>query len=356
MPEVNTVAAPQIGTDNGASARDLTIVQALREAIREEMHRDQDVFVMGEDIRIGGSFLFTLGLLDEFGPERVVNTPISETGFVGLAIGAAIQGMRPVVDFQYGDFLFTAFDQIVQQATKLRYMSGGQVKIPLVFQMPTGASGRGAQHANNMEGFFFHIPGITIVTPATPYDAKGLFKTAIRNDNPVLFCVHKHLYGSKGRQLVQSSISRGHVPSDEYLIPFGVADIKRAGTDVTIVANSLMLHRAVNVAEALAVSEGISAEVIDPRCLVPFDTATVIESVKKTGRLVIVEENHERGGWGAQVAADVAGQAIGYLDAPIRRVATPDVPIPFAPILERSIVPDEDKIRAAVIETVRGSL
>lgn len=335
------------------TTRDLTIVQALREAIREEMRRDNDVFVMGEDIRIGGSFLFTLGLLDDFGPDRVLNTPISEAGFVGLAIGAAIQGMRPVVDFQYGDFLFTAFDQIVQQCTKLRYMSGGQVKIPLVFQMPTGASGRGAQHANNTESFFFHIPGIKIVTPATPYDAKGLFKSAIRDDNPVLFCVHKHLYGSKGRKLVESSVSRTHVPEEEYLIPLGVADVKRAGTDVTVVANSLMLHRVVNVAEALA-GEGISVEVIDPRTLVPLDIDPIIESVKKTSRLVIVEESNLRGGWGAEVAALVAEHALGYLDAPVRRVAAPDVPIPFAPVLEAAVIPDEARIRAAIVELLGG--
>lgn len=333
--------------------RDLTIVQALREAIREEMLKDESVFVIGEDIRIGGSFLFTLGLLDEFGPDRVINTPISEAGFIGLAIGAAIQGMRPVVDFQYGDFLFTAYDQIVQQCTKLRYMSGGQVKIPLVIQMPTGASGRGAQHANAMEGFFFHVPGLKIVTPATPYDAKGLFKAALRDDNPVLFCVHKHLYGSKGRPLERSSLSRGHVPEDDYVIPLGVADIKRAGTDVTVVANSLMLHRALNAAEDLA-QEGISVEVVDPRCLVPLDMDTIIESVQKTSRLVIVEETNERGGWGAQVAADVAGKALGYLDAPIRRVATPDVPIPFAPVLEAAVIPNEARIRAAVLELMRA--
>jgi pyruvate dehydrogenase E1 component beta subunit len=331
------------------TTRDLTIVQALREAIREEMRQDEDVFVIGEDIRIGGSFLFTLGLLEDFGPERVLNTPISEAGFVGLSIGAAIQGMRPVIDFQYGDFLFTAFDQIVQQCTKLRYMSGGQVKIPLVFQMPTGASGRGAQHANNMESFFFHIPGIKIVTPATPYDAKGLFKSAIRDDNPVLFCVHKHLYGSKGRQLVASSVSKGHVPEDEYLIPLGEADIKRSGTDITVVANSLMLHRAMNVAEALA-QENISVEVVDPRCLVPLDSNTIIESVKKTSRLVIVEESNQRGGWGAEVAALVAEKALGYLDAPIRRIAAPDVPVPFSPVLENAIIPDETRIRSAILE------
>jgi acetoin:2,6-dichlorophenolindophenol oxidoreductase subunit beta len=335
------------------TARALTIVQALREAIREEMRRDGDVFVIGEDIQIGGSFLFTLGLMDEFGKDRVINTPISEAGFVGLSIGAAIQGMRPVIDFQYGDFLFTAFDQIVQQATKLRYMSGGQMKIPLVFQMPTGASGRGAQHANNMEAFFFHIPGIKIVTPATPYDAKGLFKSAIRDDNPVLFCVHKHLYGSKGRKLVESSISMGYVPEEEYLIPLGKADIKKTGHDVTVVSNSLMLHRAMNVAESLE-GEGVSVEVVDLRCLVPLDVQTIYESVQKTGRLVIVEESNERGGWGAQVAADVAGHAIGYLDAPIRCVAAPDVPIPFAPKLETFVIPDEARIRSAILDVMEG--
>jgi acetoin:2,6-dichlorophenolindophenol oxidoreductase subunit beta len=329
------------------SPRDLTIVQALREAVREEMLRDDTVFVIGEDIRIGGSFLFTLGLLDDFGPERVLNTPISETGFVGLSIGAAIEGLRPIVDFQYGDFVFTACDQIVQQATKLRYMSGGQVKVPLVLQMPSGASGRGAQHANSMESFFFNVPGIKIVTPATPYDAKGLFKSAVRDDNVVLFCVHKHLYGSKGRPLASSSLSVGHVPEEPYLVPFGEADVRRGGHDVTVVANALMLHRTLNVAEGLS-QEGVSAEVIDPRSLVPMDIDTIIASVEKTGRLVIVEEANERGGWGAYLAAIVAQQAIGSLDAPIVRVAAPDVPVPFSPVLESAVIPSEERIRNAI--------
>ncbi len=333
--------------------RTLTIVQAMREALREEMNRDECVFVMGEDIRIGGSFLFTLGLLDEYGPDRVINTPISEAGFVGLGIGAAMMGMRPIIDFQYGDFVFCAMDQLVQQATKLRYMSGGQVKIPLVLQMPTGASGRGAQHANAMEGFFFHIPGLKIVTPASPYDAKGLLKSAIRDDNVVLFCVHKHLYGSKGRQLIQSSISTGFVPEEEYTIPLGLADVKREGGDITVVANLLMLHRVMNVAAALE-AEGVSVEVVDPRCLVPLDMETIIASVQKTGRLLVVEESNERGGWGAQVAAAVADRAIGYLDGPIRRLATPDVPIPFAPVLEATVIPDEAKIRQTILELVGG--
>jgi len=339
------------GTQDSTAVRNLTIVQAMREAIREEMHRDKTVFVMGEDVRIGGSFLFTLGLLDEFSPERVIDTPISEAGFVGLAIGAAIQGLRPVVDFQYGDFLFCAMDQVIQQATKLPYMSGGQVKVPIVLQLPTGASGRGAQHANSLEGFFFHIPGLKLVTPATPYDAKGLLKSAIRDDNLVLFCVHKQLYGSKGRPLARSSVSIGYVPEEEYTIPLGTADVKREGTDITVVANLLMLHRALNVAEKLG-DEGVSVEVVDLRCLVPLDADTIVMSVQKTGRLLIVEEDNERGGWGAQVAADIASRAIGYLDAPVRRLCTPDVPIPFSPVLEEFVVPSEARIRRAILELV----
>jgi pyruvate dehydrogenase E1 component beta subunit len=350
MPEVTTTTSPQSREER----LDLTIVQALREAIREEMVSDENVFVLGEDIRIGGSFLFTLGLLDEFGPERVINTPISEAGFVGLAIGAAMQGMRPVVDFQYGDFLFTAWDQIVQQGSKLRYMSGGQVSIPMVLQMPTGASGRGAQHANSMEGYLFNIPGIKLITPATAYDAKGLFKSAVRDNNIVAFCVHKHLYGSKGRQLVQSKISTGAVPAEEYTIPIGKGDIKRQGGDVTVVANLLMLHYALNVAEELA-GEGISVEVVDPRTLVPFDIDLVVESVKKTGRLVIVEETTLRGGWGGYVAGEVASRAIAYLDGPIQRIATPDVPIPFSPVLERAIIPDQERIRKTILELLGDS-
>lgn len=331
--------------------RNLTIVQALREAVREEMDSDPNVVVLGEDIRIGGSFLFTLGLHEQYGDERVLNTPISETGFVGLAIGAAIQGMRPIVDFQYSDFLFTAYDQIVQEGSKLRYMSGGQVSIPVVFQMPTGASGRGAQHANTMETFFFHVPGIKIVTPATPYDAKGLFKTAVRDNNMVLFCVHKHLYGSKGRKLLDTGT--GHVPEEPYTIPFGEGLIRREGADVTVVANSLMMHRALEAAEELA-GAGIEVEVIDPRTLVPFDTDLVLESVRKTGRLVIVEEGNQRGGWGAQLAADVASSAIEYLDAPISRVAAPDVPIPFSPVLEQAVVPGARGIVDAVRMVLTG--
>lgn len=338
-------------TKEQTTDRVLTIVQALREALREEMTRDPAVFVMGEDIRIGGSFLFTLGLLDEFGPERIINTPISESGFVGLGIGAAIQGLRPIIDFQYGDFLFCAADQIIQQAAKLRYMSGGQVQVPMVLHLPTGASGRGAQHANSMEGFFFHVPGIKLVTPASPYDAKGLLKSAIRDNNVVIFCVHKHLYGSKGRQLAKSSLSSQLVPAEEYLIPIGVGDVKREGSDVTVVANLLMLHHAMNAAERLE-DQGVSTEVVDPRTLVPFDYDIVIRSVEKTKRLLIVEEDNDRGGWGAQVAARMAERFGSSLKAPISRIAPPDVPIPFSPSLEATVVPNEERIERAIRQMV----
>lgn len=346
----------QVSADTQASPpeRNLTIVQAMREALAEEMRRDEDVFVIGEDVRIGGVFLLSLGLLDDFGPERVLDTPISEAGFTGLSIGAAVEGMRPVVDFQYGDFLFTAMDQLIQQATKLRYMSGGQVKVPLVIHLPTGASGRGSQHCNPVEGFCYPVPGLKLVTPASPYDAKGLLKTAIRDDNVVVFCVHKHLYGSKGRPLEDSAISRQFVPENEYTIPLGEADIKRSGSDVTVVATMLMLHRALNAARELA-GEGIEVEVVDPRCLVPFDLDTVVGSVEKTGRLLIVEENHERGGWGAQLAADVMTRAFGYLDAPVERLATPDIPIPFSPELERAVIPSEQQIVESVRSLAHGT-
>lgn len=335
--------------DVGGEERSLTIVQAIREALTEEMRHDPDVFVIGEDVRIGGVFLATLNLVDEFGPGRIVDTPIAEAGFTGLAIGAAIEGMRPVVDFQYGDFVLTAFDQLAQQATKLRLMSGGQVRVPMVIHLPTGVSGRGAQHANPIEGLVYPIPGLKLVTPSTPYDAKGLLKAAIRDDSVVVFCVHKHLYGSRGRPLVKSEVSREYVPADEYLIPLGKASVKHAGDDVTVVANMLMLHRALNVALELE-AQGIGVEVVDPRCLVPFDLETVVDSVAKTGRLLVVEESHERGGWGAQLAADVAANAFDHLDAPIRRLATPSLPIPFSPPLEESLVPSDEHIRQAILE------
>jgi pyruvate dehydrogenase E1 component beta subunit len=331
--------------------RNLTIVEAMREALREELRRDEQAFILGEDIQIGGAFLVTLGMVEEFGPDRIINTPISEAGFMGMATGAAIAGMRPIVDFQYGDFLFTAADQLIQEATKLRFMADGKLKTPLLIQLPTGPSGRGAQHANPLESFFFCVPGVQIVTPATPYDAKGLLKTSIRNDNIVLFCVHKHLYGSKGRPLENEETSRGVVPEEEYLLPLGQADVKRRGSDVTVVANLLMLHRSLEAAAQLA-ERGISVEVIDPRTLVPFDVDTVVASVEKTGRLLVVEENHRRGGWGGWLIAEIVERALSYLDAPIRRITLPDSPIAFSPPLEAAVIPTAAHIEQAILALV----
>jgi len=332
----------------------LTIAEAIREALREEMMRDSSVFLIGEDIGIpggwGGPFTVTQGLAEEFGHERVIDTPISETGIVGLAIGAAMMGFRPVAEVQYCDFLFCAMDQIANQAAKLRYMSGGQVKVPLVLRAPTGATGRGTQHAQSLEGLFIHIPGLKVVVPSTPYDAKGLLKSSIRDDNPVLFFEHKLLYGSRGARKERAGIEiLGEVPEEDYTIPLGIADVKRVGKDITIVAKLLMLHRSLEAAEELS-KEGIEVEVIDPRTLVPFDKETIINSVKKTNRLLIVDEGPKTGGWAAEVAAIIVEEAMDYLDAPVRRLCTYDVPIPFSPVLESYVIPSKERIIQAVKE------
>ena len=326
----------------------MSIAEALREAIREEMRRDERVFCIGEDIDVeggfGGAFTVTLGLSKEFGHERILDTPISEIMIAGAAVGAAMTGMIPIADVQYGDFLFCMMDQMANNAGKMTYMSGGTVKVPMVMRAPIGATTRGAQHAQSLEGFFTHIPGLKVICPSTAYDAKGLLKTAIRDENPVVVFEHKLLYGSKGTRAEKSALSPvGEVPEEEYLIPFGVAAIRREGTDITIVANLLMIYRAMEAATILE-KEGISVEIIDPRTLVPFDYETVINSIKKTSRLMIVEEDTRRNGWGAEVAAQIAEDAIYYLDAPIKRVATYDVPIPFAPVMENFVVPSAQRI------------
>ncbi len=336
--------------------RHLTMVEALREALREEMRRDERVFLIGEDIGIpggfGGAFTVTLGLAEEFGHERVLDTPVSEKGFIGAAVGAALMGLRPVTDVQYSDFLFCAMDEIVNQAAKMAYMSGGQVKVPMVLRAPVGATTRGAQHAQSPEGFFIHVPGWKVAVPATAYDGMGLLKTAIRDDSPVLVFEHKLLYGSKGPRAEKGAISAdSDIPDEEYTIPFGVADVKREGSDVTVVAILLMLHRTLAAAKELA-EEGLSVEVIDPRTLVPFDLETVLKSLEKTGRLVIIEEDTKRGGWGAEVAASVAEEGLYLLDAPIKRVAAYDVPIPFAPVMEEFVVPSQSRIAQAIRELV----
>jgi pyruvate dehydrogenase E1 component beta subunit len=320
-----------------------TVIEALRQGLAAELERDGEVFVMGEDVGIGGSFHLTLGLLERFGAERIRDTPVSEAGFVGLAVGAAVGGMRPVVDFQYGDFLLCAADQVIQQACKLPHMSGGQVRVPLVLHAPTGASGRGAQHANSIENFFFGVPGLTLAVPSTPYDAKGMMTTAIRSDGPVLVCSHKHLYGTKGRRLEAEHQLDSGIPTEPYELPIGEAAIRREGSHLTIVSVLLMAHRSVQAADRLA-REGIEAEVVDLRWLSPIDLRTVLESVEKTGRLLVVEEGPGRGGWGAYVAAAVADEALYSLDAPIRRITGPDAPMPFAPHLEEALVPSTDRI------------
>ncbi len=335
----------------------MTIADALREAIREEMQRDERVFCLGEDIGIpggfGGAFTVTLGLADEFGHERILDTPISEAGIAGAAIGAALVGMRPVADVQYADFLFCAMDQLVNEAAKMRYMSGGKVSVPMVMRAPSGATTRAAQHGQSPESFFIHVPGIKVACPSTAYDAKGLLKTAIRDDNPVLFFEHKLLYGSKGMRAEKDALSPvGEVPVDDYTIPFGKGAIRREGTDVTIVAKLLMVYKAMAAAEILA-AEGISCEVIDPRTMVPFDTEMVVESVAKTERLVIVDECPRTGGWAGEVAAEIQEKAFGHLDAPIKRVTAPDTPVPFAPVMEQYYIPDEQDIAAAAREVLR---
>jgi pyruvate dehydrogenase E1 component beta subunit len=335
---------------------ELTIAEALRQALREELRRDPRVFLLGEDIGVpggfGGAFTVTLGLAEEFGRKRVRDTPISEAAIAGVAIGAALCGMRPVADVQYGDFLFNMMDQLVNQAAKLRYMSGGTLAVPLVMRAPVGATARGAQHAQSPEAFFTHVPGLKVVAPATAYDAKGLLKAAIRDDNPVLVFEHKLLYGSKGARSEKGAVSpKGEVPEEDYIVPIGQGIVRRPGRDVTLVASLLMLYRALEAAEQLA-QEGIEAEVVDPRTLVPLDKELIFRSVEKTGRLVIVEEDNLTNGWGAEVAALVADEAFAWLDAPIKRVAAPDVPPPFAPVLEQEYVPSVRR----VVETVKSLL
>jgi len=335
----------------------MTIAEALREAIREEMRRDERVFCIGEDIGIpggfGGAFTVTLGLAEEFGRERVLDTPISEAGIAGAAVGAALAGMRPIADVQYADFLFCAMDQLVNMAAKMRYMSGGRLSVPMVMRAPCGATTRAAQHGQSPESFFIHVPGLKVACPSTAYDAKGLLKTAVRDDNPVLFFEHKLLYGSKGMRAEKGALSPvGEVPIAEYTIPFGEAALRREGCDVTIVAKLLMVYRALAAAERLA-AEGISCEVIDPRTLVPFDAETVVRSVRKTEHLVLVDECPRTGGWAGEVAAEIQQKAFGRLDAPIVRVTAPDTPVPFAPVMERYYVPDEEDIIRAVREVLR---
>ena len=329
----------------------LTIAEALRETIRSEMARDERVFCIGEDIAIpggwGGAFTVTLGIEERF-PDRAINTPISENGFTGVALGAAIMGMRPIADVQYGDFLYCAMDQMANQVPKMRYMSGGKVTVPLVMRVPVGVTGRGAQHSQSMETLFMPVAGLKLVCPATAYDAVGLLREAVRCDDPVMIFEHKKLYGSKGARAESGAVdASSEIPDEDYTVPFGSAVVRREGSDVTIVATLLMMHRSLQVADVLE-GEGISVEVIDPRSLVPFDWDTVKASVAKTGRLMTVEENPRRSGIGAEIAATAAEEMMEDLIAPVRRVAAPNTPAPFAPPMEAFYVPSVDRIATSI--------
>jgi pyruvate dehydrogenase E1 component beta subunit len=336
--------------------RRLSIAEALREALAEEMDRDPTVFCMGEDIGIpggwGGAFTVTLGLEKKF-PDRMLNTPIAELGFFGAAVGAALMGLRPVVDVQYGDFLFLAMDQIINNAAKLRYMSGGTVRVPLVMRAPVGASGRGAQHAQNLERYFFGVPGLKVVAASDAYDAKGLLRSAIRDDNPVLIFEHKLLYGSKGARAEPGAVDASReVPDGEYTVPLGSAAVRRRGEDVTVLGWLLMAHYALQAAEQLA-AEGVDVEVIDVRSLAPLDYDVLGASVRKTGRVVIVEEGPKTGGVGAELAAGLMERFGNQLRVPPVRVASADVPVPFSPVLEKAYRPDPTRIVEAVRQVVR---
>lgn len=329
-------------------SKELSFIEAVNEALREEMNRDDRVFLLGEDIGLGfdglgGAFGVTRGLMKEFGSERVRDTPISEDGFTGAAIGAAITGMKPVVEIMYADFLNCCMNQLINVAVRMRYMSGGQLHVPLVVRTMVGQGrGAGGEHAHVPFSWFINVPGIKVVVPSSPRDAKGLLKTAIRDDSPVIFFEPFLLY--RTTELV---------PEEEYTIPFGKAKIKREGEDLTIVCVSTMVNRTLSVAER-ASEKGISVEVIDPRTLVPLDKQTVIDSVKKTGRLITVEPGHKIGGVGAELAAMIVMEAFDYLDAPILRVAAPHIPNPVSPTLEKQVIPNENNVLDA-IRRIMGS-
>jgi pyruvate dehydrogenase E1 component beta subunit len=326
-----------------ANGRELTYGEAVKEALAEEMRRDSRVFMLGEDIaEAGTTFKVLVGLVDEFGPQRIIDSPISEAGITGLGVGAAMTGMRPVIDIMFGDFTTLTMDQMVNQAAKIHYMSGGKLKVPLVLRTTMGAGRRSAaQHSQSLHAWLSHIPGLKVAVPATPYDAKGLMKTAIRDDNPVAIFEDKMMYRTKGP-----------VPAEEYTLPFGVADIKRAGEDITLVATSSMVYVALEAAEMLA-EIGISAEVVDPRTTVPLDKQTLIESAKKTSRAIVVDEGYHSYGVTAEIASTIADGAFYYLDAPVKRMGAMDVPIPFSPALEDLTIPTAQQV-VEMAKTVCG--
>jgi pyruvate/2-oxoglutarate/acetoin dehydrogenase E1 component len=328
-----SVAAP-------AGTRELTIAQAVNEALAEELRRDETVFVIGEDVAEAGTpFKVLAGLVEEFGVERILDSPISEAGITGLAVGAAMTGMRPVVDIMFGDFLTLVMDQLANQAAKAHYMSGGKLTVPLVLRTTLGATRRSAaQHSQSLHAWVAHVPGLKVVLPSTPYDAKGLLKAAIRDDNPVVFIEDKMDWRIKGE-----------VPDGEYLIPLGVGDVKRVGEDVTLVGTSSMVHVCLAAAELLA-ADGISAEVVDPRTLSPLDGDLLVRSAEKTGRAIVVDEGHRSYGVSAELASVIGERAFYHLDAPVLRLGAMDVPVPFSPPLEDQTVPTPESVAAAARE------
>ena len=319
-----------------SAAREITFAQAINEALAEEMRRDPTVFIIGEDVAEAGTpFKVLSGLVKEFGPDRVIDSPISEAGIAGIGVGAAMTGMRPVVDIMFGDFLTLTMDQLVNQAAKIHYMSGGKLKVPLVLRTTLGASRRSAaQHSQSLHAWLSHVPGLKVAVPATPYDAKGLLKSAIRDDNPVIFFEDKMMYQLKGS-----------VPLDDYTIPFGVADIKRQGRDITLVATSSMVQVALAAAEILQGTD-VSAEVLDVRTTAPLDKRALIESAKRTSRAIVIDEGYEGYGVTAEIASVIADGAFYYLDAPVKRIGAMDVPVPFSPVLEDQTVPTPETVVA----------
>jgi pyruvate dehydrogenase E1 component beta subunit len=322
--------------------KEITFLKAVTEAVDEEMARDPSVFVIGEDVRIWGAPRGEFkGLVDKYGLERVRDTPISETAILGSAIGAAATGMRPIANIMYANFLGVCGDELINQLTKMRYMLGGKIKMPVTIMSYSGAGcSTGAHHANNLYGLLMNVTALKIVVPSTPYDAKGLLKSAIREDNPTIFLSH---------QMLMRRDMKNEVPDEEYTIPLGQADIKRKGSDVTVVAIGLMVQRALSAAEQLQ-EKGLSVEVIDPRTLVPLDKQTIIDSVRRTGRLVIMDEEPITGSAAAEIAAVIVDEAFDLLDAPVKRVCAPDTPIPFSPVLEKFWMPDEEDLIRAITE------
>lgn len=318
----------------------LTNIEAVTRTLQEEMRRDPNIFITGEDVGVrGGVFRATKGLIEEFGDKRVVDSPLSELSIVAIGIGAALYGLRPVSEIQFADFIAPAFNQIVNEAARFRYRSNGAYPCPLVIRTPYGGGiGGGLYHSQSIEATYAHIPGLYVVAPSTPYDVVGMLRYAFRVDDPVLFLEHKKAY----------RLIKGEVPDNYYTIPFGKADVKRAGTDITVIAFGLMLHESLNAAEQVA-ADGISVEVVDPRTLNPIDKETILASVKKTSKALIVYEDNLTLGWGAEIAAIIAGEAFEYLDAPVMRVAGPDVPaVPFSRTMQDFFMPNADKIAAAI--------